>query len=402
MKKIVVIGGGTFSPVRNHLSLCAPAFGTTARVMSKYLTSMSDSNKYEVITHYTKMAFKKSKLVTNEDVELLIDNLILDENVKTIVLNVAFCDYNVIDDEAGFHGERLKTSDGDITLTLTPSKKIIDKIRLTRPDIFLIGFKTTTNASDEDQFLTGLKMMKRSKCNLVLANDTVTRKNIIITPEESKYVYKSRGKTLKELSRIILDRHDLTYNRTELVNIKNVIVDKSAPQTFKEVLKYLVDNNGFIVNNGNGFTPGHFCYKTSDKSFISSQRKVNHNDVFINGMTNVAVNDNVFTAYGTHKPSVGARSQWMMFEDNPGYDCIIHTHTPLKEASEVPVASQKKFQCGSLECGMNTVNNLANFGDIKAVYLDKHGYNLMFKSSSDSQEIIDFINENFELGIKTT
>lgn len=33
MKKIIILGGGTFSPIRNHLSLCAPAFGTTAKYL---------------------------------------------------------------------------------------------------------------------------------------------------------------------------------------------------------------------------------------------------------------------------------------------------------------------------------------------------------------------------------
>lgn len=31
MKKIIILGGGTFMPIRNHLSLCAPAFGRTAQ-----------------------------------------------------------------------------------------------------------------------------------------------------------------------------------------------------------------------------------------------------------------------------------------------------------------------------------------------------------------------------------
>ena len=31
MKKIYILGGGTFNYVRNHLALAAPAFGETAR-----------------------------------------------------------------------------------------------------------------------------------------------------------------------------------------------------------------------------------------------------------------------------------------------------------------------------------------------------------------------------------
>lgn len=419
-KKIVILGGGTFSPVRNHLSLCAPAFGKTATMMKQiFKNKFGDKLKlegYRVVTMLTKMADSDSVVMTNKDVEKYVDRLIEDKDVKTVILNVAFCDYDVIDEEAGFHGQRLKTSDGDVTLNLRPSKKIIDKIRVARPDIYLVGFKTTTNASDEEQFLTGLKMMKRSKCNLVLANDTVTRKNIIITPEESKYTYSSRKETIHQLCEIIMYRHNLTYSYSKLVESPNIPLSE-APSTFQTVLKYLIDNNGFIVNNGNGFTPGHFCYRVKEPTgvfekyenkfnkggFVSSQRKVDHNKVFENGMSYVDLNfGGTFDIYGTHKASVGARSQWIMFSENPEYDCIIHTHSPLKPNSGIPIVSQKEFQCGSIQCGVNTVTHLKEFGDnILAVYLDKHGYNIMFKSSCDPKEVIDFINDNIELGVKT-
>jgi len=39
MKKIIIYGGGTFSPIRNHLSLCATAFGTTARKLAEMFSS---------------------------------------------------------------------------------------------------------------------------------------------------------------------------------------------------------------------------------------------------------------------------------------------------------------------------------------------------------------------------
>jgi len=412
MKKIIIYGGGTFSPIRNHLSLCAPAFGTTARKLAEMFSSDMGAG-WVVLLRLTKMANNKSKLVTNEDIVNDIEKQLADPYVNTIIMNAALCDYDVVDELASFHGQRLQTSLGDRTLQIRPSEKLIDKIRTKRPDIFLVGFKTTTNASEDEQFLTALKMMKRSKCNLVLANDTVTRKNMIITPEESKYASEAtREVTLEMLVKMTLDRNDLTYDRTRFVLGFNTDLKaySSASDTFKVVLKYLVDNGGFIENNGNGFTPEHFCYRTNNyedgtQRFISSQRKVNHNEVFENGMTEVIVDQDTgeFCAVGSHKPSVGARSQWLLLTEYPEYDCIIHTHNPLKEGSLIPVASQAPFQCGSLECGMNTLNNLKDFdGKFKAVYLHKHGANIMFKSSTPSEEVIKFIEDNIKLGVKTT
>lgn len=388
---ILILGGGTFSPVSNHLALAAPAFGSTARKLHNLLP--------DSILVLTKMADHESPIKTNEDVAEFIDEILEVSALNAIILNVAFCDYAV---EGGdFHGERLRTDDGPIDLHLTPVEKIIKRIRIKRPDIFLVGFKTTTNKTVDEQFLIGLKMMKSTKCNLVLANDVVTRKNIIITPEETYYGETTdRDAALKELVEIFNLRSVATYNRSIHVDDENYSIE-GCSETFKRVVKWVIGRDGFIENNGNGFTPGHFCQKISDHEFLSSQRKANHNKVFEEGMSLVRVGaDDKFTVYGERKASVGARSQWLILQENPEFDCIIHTHNPLKEGSLIPVTPQKPFQCGSLECGLNTLNHLGDFGEIKAVYLDKHGANILFKSTSDPYEVIRFINKNIELGIK--
>jgi len=395
MKRVLILGGGTFEPIRNHLALSAPAFGTTA----KQIHEMVPNSELVLTT----MAHPDSLLKSNEDVEKHINTLLLDQNVGTIILNVAFCDFKaepINDVPNGFHADRLKTSEGQIPIILTPTHKIISQIRHKRPDIFLVGFKTTTNKSSEDQFLIALHMMKQTKCNLVLANDTVTRLNMVITPEETIYgETTNRRQALAELVNITLLRNNLTYNPSEFRRLPSISIG-TTPNTFQQVIKYLVDNKGFIENNGNGFTPGHFCYKLDNCSFLSSQRKANHNEVFINGMSLVTVNNDVFTVTGDKKASVGARSQWLILQENPEYDCIIHTHNPLIEGSNIPIAEQRPYQCGSLECGVNTVTNMKEFNGIKAVYLNKHGANILFKSTDPVEKIISFINSNILLGVK--
>ena len=396
-RKTVIFGGGTFQPIRNHLALCAPAFGTTAKQLHELLP---DSE-----LRLTKMANPSSPLTTNEDVAFVINNLLKDKEIGTIVLNVAFCDFKAlpIDGiESDFHGERLQTANGNITIELTPTEKIITQIRKERPDIFLVGFKTTTNKTSDEQFSIGLKMMKSVKCNLVLCNDTVTRNNMILTAEETIYGETTNRKdVLKELAEMIQMRQDLTYNKSSFFNeMSRSILE--TPKNFREVISFLINNEGFIENNGNGFTPGHFCYKRDKRSFLSSQRKANHNLVFSEGMSLVEVDGDTFVVSGKRKASVGARSQWLILSDNPEYDCIIHTHNPLKAGSKIPVTPQKPFQCGSLECGINTVSHMEFFNDkkIKAVYLDKHGANILFNSNTNPEEIIQFIKDNLELGIK--
>jgi hypothetical protein len=360
MKRTVIIGGGTFNPIRNHLSLAAPAFGKTAREMKKLMP--------EAELVLTKMADYNSNIITNEDLSKYLDTLIADQTVGTIIMNAAVCDFEsqVGEEKSDLMATRLKTKDGELTLDLKVSDKLLKKIRIQRPDIFLVGFKTTTGLSSDDQFLVALKMMKSVKCNLVLANDLHTKNNMVITAEETIYGESvDRHKSLKELIEILQLRHRATYNHTNFLEQDNLGIDQT-PQSFREVLKFLIDNGGFIENNGNGFTPGHFCFKDSDHSMISSQRKSNHNNVFTEGMGKVLVDEKEkFTAMGKRKPSVGARSQWVLLNAYPSYDCIVHTHNPIKNKDTINTVSQRPYQCGSLECGLNTLKGIEDYEGIR-------------------------------------
>jgi len=351
------------------------------------------------------MADSASDIVTNEDMAKYVKQLVADETVKTIVFNTAVCDFTgqVGDVPSDKHAERLSTAEGNAVIDISPSDKIISSIRVHRPDIFLVGFKTTAGAETfDEQFLPALRMMKKSKCNLVLANDIVTHRQFIITPEEASYdVGPDRVRAISELVSMINLRGNLTYQRTDFKERKSFDM-YHTPETFKAVLTFLIENGGYIENNGNGFTPGHFCYKFSHDTFLTSQRKANHNLVFSEGLTFVEVRNGKVSACGDRKPSVGATSQHLMFKRYPAYDCIVHTHNPRKPDSQVPVVPQRPFQCGSIECGMNTVNGMKEFDGIMAVYNDKHGINILFKSSDDPKRVIEFIKNNVVLGKKVT
>ena len=104
----------------------------------------------------------------------------------------------------------------------------------------------------------------------------------------------------------------------------------------------------------------------------------------------------------------GGQSQRIVFSENPEYDCIVHFHCPLKsplgnmhDQFNIPVISQREYECGSHECGKNTSTGLKQFGNLSCVMLDNHGPNIVFHHSIDPQEVIDFIRNNFDLSQKT-
>jgi hypothetical protein len=105
-------------------------------------------------------------------------------------------------------------------------------------------------------------------------------------------------------------------------------------------------------------------------------------------------------AYGS-KPSVGGQSQRIVFSEHPDCDCIVHFHCPIISTSSVPIISQREYECGSMQCGTNTSRGLKRFGNLYAVYLDQHGPNIVFNRTINPQEVIDFIEANFDLESKT-
>ena len=380
LKKIYIIGGGTFNHVRTHLSLSVPAFGTTAKQL--YEIAKNRFTKLETKLVLTKMANSNSDIITNDDVENWINTITNLNDTKIVFFNVALCDYegSIEGDNSGKYARRLETSEGETVMNIKPSKKLVSKIREKRKDIFLCAFKTTSGASEQEMYLKGLKLLKTSHCNLVLVNDVQTRLNLIITPEEAKYsVTNDRDAALKELIEIAYHRSHLSFTRSTVVS--GDPVDWNSNEVYpslREIVNYCITRNAYKPFNG--ATVGHFACKINDTTFLTSIRKTNFNDINKNGLVKVVTDgpDSVI-AYGA-KPSVGGQSQRLIFSQHGDMDCIVHFHCPIKPTSKVPVVSQREFECGSHECGQNTSSGLGKFnnGKILAVMLDNHGPNIVF------------------------
>jgi ribulose-5-phosphate 4-epimerase/fuculose-1-phosphate aldolase len=350
----------------------------------------------------TRMAGGPTGLETNDDLAKLLDQLVADPVTRVIFMNAAVCDFNgIVGDHSGKYGDRLKTANGEQVMQLLPADKLIANIRKNRKDIFLVGFKTTTNASEDEQYIAGLDLCKKAGCNLVLANDTITRKNMIVTPEEARYnVTKNREEVLDALVDMTWHRTHLNFTRSTVVDGKPVPWESTeVPSNLRAVVNYCIEQNAYKPFNG--VTAGHFACKIDDTTFLSSIRKTNFNDLHKTGLVRVKTDgpDSVI-AYGA-KPSVGGQSQRIVFQDHSDYDCIVHFHCPIKPDSEVPTVSQREVECGSHQCGSRTSKGLKKFGNLSAVYLDQHGPNIVFHRSTDPQEVINFIEDNFDLSQKT-
>jgi hypothetical protein len=412
-KKIHVIGGGTFSPIRNHMALSAIAFGNTARFLYKELSKKTFYNdELSVHLHLTKMATGGASvesetryLVTNDDVAELLETLKADPDTRVIIMNAALCDYDgqVGDVASGSHAQRLKTAEGEQALKLTPAAKLIGEIRKTRKDIFVVGFKTTTNATSQEQYVTALNSLKAGSINLMLANDTVTRNNMIVAPEETRYSETTdRNQVLSKLVEMVLSRSSNTFTRSTVVPGDSIDWNsQDVPENLRTVVNHCINRGAYKPFRG--VTAGHFAVRVDDNRILTSKRKTNYN--FLSDIGLVAVDYEGYDKVIAHgaKPSVGGQSQRVIFEEHPGLDCIVHAHVPLRADARdlLPLVDQAPNECGSHQCGEATSRGLKDFDGLKAVMLDKHGPNIVFSRDTPPERIIDFIEANFDLSAKT-
>lgn len=439
-RRFYVITGGTMVHVTPHFSLCAPAYGTVGEEIYKNLRE-GLRGKATVILVRTKMALGSQKysaeekelfqqagvpmLETNEDLKKVLQALTADHRTKGIILPVAVCDWeprvleqdSLRQDVFGKKTNRLRTSQGEVSAVLAPAEKLIQTLRKTRKDIFVVGFKSTAGLSTQAQYLEGLRLLKTSSCNLVFSNDLQTRCNMVITPEESHYgnglhpiSEMPRERVVDLLCYMIRKRAFLTFTRSEIVEGEPIAWESpDIPESLRKVVNHCIERGAYKPFLGK--TVGHFaCRGPSENVFYTSRRHSNFNRLAQDGLLRIeAINDSQVKAFGG-KPSVGGQSQRIIFSEHQDLDCIVHFHCPLKEGSgeypEVPERLQIEYECGSHECGRNTSEGLQKMVydqkvKIKAVMLDEHGPNIVFSRDTPAEEVIRFIEDNFDLTAKT-
>lgn len=432
IKNIHIFGGGTVEHITNHFSVCASAYGNTARNINKILSEDPRFDNFNIELELTKMAGGTS-LETNNDISERIDVLRKNLNTKIIFFNCALVDFkpaylhsyketrstmgsggeslldtepNLILERFGKYESRLETNKIDmLELGLIPTSKIINSIRNGRKDIYLVGFKTTCGATRDEMYRKGLALCKSGGVNLVLVNDTKTRLNFIVVPEEATYCETTdRDVVLRELCDIVWHRSHLTFTQSNVIAGKPVSwQDERIPDSLRQVVNHVIKNNGYKPFGPNKITSGHFAIRLSDTEFLTSIRKTNLNDLEKTGMVYVKTDGpDTVLAYGA-KPSVGGQSQRIVFKDHVGYDCIVHFHSELKNnhKDEIPIISQRENECGSIQCGIACSNGLKPFGNLKAVMLNNHGPNIIFNKNINPLEVIQFIDSNWDINKKT-
>lgn len=172
--KVVIIGGGTFNHISCHLSLAAPAFGATARSLANTYKALGA----EVELILTKMADHTSKIVTSGDLSKRLTELVEDRDIKVLVMNAAVCDFEM---DNPSDQSRLSSSQDYPAKLLGLKAKLVRWFKDQRPDVIVVGFKTTHDAKWTTQVSKAALSLEQNGIDIVLANDVATRSNIVVT-----------------------------------------------------------------------------------------------------------------------------------------------------------------------------------------------------------------------------
>lgn len=174
MTKVVIIGGGTFNHISCHLALAAPAFGTTAR----QLVNIYKGHGVDVELVLTKMADHTSNIVTNNDLLEKLVHIADDPDVKVLVMNAAVCDFEM---DNPSEEARLSSSE-DYPVMLRGAKgKLVRLFKEMRPDVVVVGFKTTSGAAWTTQLAKAAMSLESNGIDIVMANDVQTKSNLVLT-----------------------------------------------------------------------------------------------------------------------------------------------------------------------------------------------------------------------------
>jgi len=212
-----------------HFSITAPAYGKVGTELHRLLGTNISNEKYNVYLIKTKMAGVnsdeviehlkslnlKNTIETNDELKSFVEVISQENNTKVIIMAAAICDFepkelNAYEGETpitvrdfGKDKKRLHRAHS-LELKLKPSAKIVDIIKKSNPNIFLVTFKTTAGEIEEKLIEKSRYNLNRSQSDLVFGNDIQNKINLIVT-EDEVFRAESREEALSVFCRVFLE-----------------------------------------------------------------------------------------------------------------------------------------------------------------------------------------------------
>ena len=233
-----------------------------------------------------------TKLLTRKPIDLFVhamavadyttESVIDTDKLKSLIKNNIHTPTNeLIDqlfDDAIIDNSSKISSNSDIMIKLKPTPKIIKSIKELSPYTFLVGFKLVNDVNTETMFNAGFDLLRKNRCNLVLANDLAKINNyrhpgMLIYPEKTMDMFKNKHLIAKNLVQVIANRIDAAHPKSHYIktwtpiDIQVELFNNTGRRLDKwDLLPHVINHN---KTNKIG-TYGNMSVRTGKKEFIMS------------------------------------------------------------------------------------------------------------------------------------
>ena len=192
-KKIIVTAGGTIEKIDNVRSITNKSSGKMGIALAEecYLRGANVLLLRAKNSIHSRYLIKEKIFETAEELLQLIKLNI--NGVGLFFQAAAVSDYKV---KQPFKGKL--SSERSITLNLVPQIKIINQIKKLSPKTTLVAFKAEYNLGEKQLIEEGLKKLKESKADFVIAND-ISRGDRGFESDDNEVYIISKNKSVKKI-----------------------------------------------------------------------------------------------------------------------------------------------------------------------------------------------------------
>lgn len=431
-KVYVITSGGTSEYIDRVRKITNSSSGKLGCTIAEELLK-DESNK--IIYIHAKGALKPShpkvtsiEIITTKDLEDAVKEVLNAYKVDVFIHSMAVSDYtvkNVIDmdklREAFYsscdrdfdsviedckidNSSKISSSNKNPMITLEENPKIISLIKKLSPYTFLVGFKLLDNVSEDELFEVGFNLLRKNRCNLVLANDISSIRSgnhtgMIIYPEKNKQIVYGKKAIASTLINEIHNRAFVKHPKSIHISDK-FHIDSTEFEFIKNVGEFLF-NKGVLPEVVNHNRPdkigtyGNMSFKKDDTSFYITGRNVHKgklskdNLCFIENVSEVK-NDSIYSEvnyHGTIKPSIDTAIHSKIYAETK-YTHIIHIHTNKLFLGDIPLTDYN-YPCGSMEERDAIIKFILENKDRNVIQLYKHGLIILGNSFDECIGIVN-------------
>lgn len=445
MRKIIITAGGTSEPIDRVRKITNSSTGKLGvLICNELLSKEEDSMIYYIHSKNAILPVKNDRIVfcpieSTADLESTITNILTNEKIDIVIHAMAVSDYTTkgvttvenfadilfknrnflnFEDKKEFIEEikhlfnlseetfksgnkdnKISSSYEDLLLSFKQTTKIISLIKKISPFTFLVGFKLLDGVPEEELFDVGFNLLRKNKCNLVLANDlSLIREGnhtgLLIYPEKKYDKLVGKETIASELVEAV-------YNRAFVKHPKSLELSKGFAMQVDMLSNFETVGNelykkGFlpeVINHDRVDkvgTYGNISLRNSsdDTTFFITGRNVNKGKLNLHDICHVEEvipieNESIYCNVkyrGNVKPSIDSAIHSEIYKIT-NFNAIIHIHTN-KVFLGKPITDYN-YPCGSMEERDSIIKFIKENPENDIVQLYKHGLIVMGDSLNE-------------------